>query len=68
MSVKEILREIESLPPDDRQKVLEGVRRLLAPEIPETPKPLRIQSLKGHRVLTPAISQAELAEELFRSS
>ncbi len=27
---------------------------------------LQIQSLKGHRVLTPVISQAELAEELFR--
>jgi hypothetical protein len=27
--------------------------------------PLRIRSLKGHRVLGPAISQAELAEEMF---
>ena len=26
---------------------------------------LQIRSLKGHRVLTPMISQAELAEELF---
>lgn len=26
---------------------------------------LRIRSLKGHRVLTPVFSQAELAEELF---
>lgn len=26
---------------------------------------LRIRSLKGHQVLTPPISQAELAEELF---
>ena len=26
---------------------------------------LRIRSLKGHRVLTPVIGQAELAEELF---
>ena len=67
MSVKEILREIEALPSDERQEVLEGVRRLLAPEIPESPEPLRIQSLKGHRVLTPVISQAELADELFRS-
>jgi prevent-host-death family protein len=25
----------------------------------------RFRSLKGHRVLTPAISQAELAEEMF---
>ena len=35
----------------------------------ETPKmsgsPLNIRSLTGHRVLTPIISQAELAEEIF---
>ena len=27
--------------------------------------PLRIRSIKGHRVLTPVISQGELAEEMF---
>ncbi len=27
--------------------------------------PLQIRSLKGHRVLTPIISQGELAEEMF---
>jgi antitoxin (DNA-binding transcriptional repressor) of toxin-antitoxin stability system len=27
--------------------------------------PLHIRSIKGHRILTPNISQAELAEELF---
>ncbi len=27
--------------------------------------PLQIRSLKGHRVLTPVFSQAELAEEMF---
>ena len=27
---------------------------------------LRIRSLKGHRILTPLISQADLAEEMFR--
>lgn len=27
--------------------------------------PLRIRSLKGHRVLTPVFSQAELAGEMF---
>ena len=26
---------------------------------------LQIRSLKGHRVLTPAVSQSELAEEMF---
>ena len=26
---------------------------------------LRIRSLKGHRILTPVISQADLAEEMF---
>jgi prevent-host-death family protein len=29
---------------------------------------LRIRSLKGHRVLTPVISQGELAEEMFGQS
>jgi len=29
---------------------------------------LRIRSLKGHQVLTPAISQADLAEEMFGHS
>jgi prevent-host-death family protein len=37
--------------------------------VPETEgaagAPLRIRSLSGHRVLTPVISQAELAAELF---
>jgi antitoxin (DNA-binding transcriptional repressor) of toxin-antitoxin stability system len=27
--------------------------------------PLQIRSLKGHQVLTPAISQGDLAEEMF---
>lgn len=27
--------------------------------------PLKISSLEGHRVLTPVISQADLAEEMF---
>jgi antitoxin (DNA-binding transcriptional repressor) of toxin-antitoxin stability system len=27
--------------------------------------PLPIRSLKGHRVLTPVLSQAELADEMF---
>jgi hypothetical protein len=34
MSVKEILREIEALPAEKRRNVLEGVRRLVEPEIP----------------------------------
>jgi len=33
-------------------------------EIPSA-APLRIRSLKGHRVLTPAVSQADLAEAMF---
>jgi prevent-host-death family protein len=28
--------------------------------------PFRVQSLKGHRVLTPVISQEELAEDMFK--
>jgi hypothetical protein len=34
MSVKEILREIEALPSEQRWSVLEGVRRLVESEIP----------------------------------
>ena len=33
-------------------------------ERPQAPR-LNLRSLKGHRVLTPAISQAEIAEEMF---
>jgi prevent-host-death family protein len=33
-------------------------------ERPQAPR-LNLSSLKGHRVLTPAISQAEIAEEMF---
>jgi hypothetical protein len=34
VSVKDILREIEALPSEERWTVLEGVRRLVEPEIP----------------------------------
>ena len=33
-------------------------------ELADAP-PLQVRSLKGHRVLTPIIAQAELAEEMF---
>ncbi len=43
------------------------VAMLIAPFIPAgSTAPLKIHSLSGHRVLTPAISQDELADELFR--
>jgi hypothetical protein len=35
VSVKEILQEIEALPPQDRWQVLEHTRHLLEPDIPE---------------------------------
>jgi antitoxin (DNA-binding transcriptional repressor) of toxin-antitoxin stability system len=43
------------------------VARLVAAvaEIAVPTSPLHIRSFKGHRVLTPVISQAELAEEMF---
>ena len=34
MSVKDILREIKARPSEERWTVLEGVRRLVEPEIP----------------------------------
>lgn len=45
----------------------QAVARLVL-AMPESPWPattLRVRSLKGHRVLTPTISQGELADELF---
>lgn len=36
VSVKEIIREIEGLPSNERWEVLESVRRLVEPEIPES--------------------------------
>jgi prevent-host-death family protein len=43
------------------------VAKLIAAGARETVSnaPLRIRSLKGHRVLTPVISQADLAGEMF---
>jgi antitoxin (DNA-binding transcriptional repressor) of toxin-antitoxin stability system len=43
------------------------VARLVPARADETAlrDPLRLRSLRGHRVLTPVISQAELADELF---
>jgi len=35
-------------------------------EEPVKSSELRIRSLRGHRVLTPVISQADLAEEMFQ--
>ena len=45
----------------------EAVARLVPalPQKPTSASPLRIYSLKGHRVLTPTVSQSELADELF---
>lgn len=43
------------------------VAKLVPASEPEQPQTLRLKlrSLRGHRVLTPVISQAEIAEELF---
>jgi len=43
------------------------VARLVSASPQETSRvtPLQIRSLTGHRVLTPVLSQSELAEELF---
>jgi prevent-host-death family protein len=41
----------------------------LVPPLEETVSPrtpLQIRSFRGHRVLTPIISQADLAEEMFK--
>jgi prevent-host-death family protein len=41
-------------------KLVSALKETVAPSTA-----LRIRSLKGHRVLTPIISQTELAEEMF---
>jgi antitoxin (DNA-binding transcriptional repressor) of toxin-antitoxin stability system len=41
-------------------KLVPAVEKVISPGTP-----LRIRSLKGHRVLTPVISQGELAEDMF---
>lgn len=42
-------------------KLISASEKAISPGVP-----LRIRALKGHRVLTPTISQDELAEEMFR--
>ena len=50
MSVKDILREIESLPSEQRWSVLEGVRRLVEPEIPASFKEGMEQIKRGEGI------------------
>jgi len=68
MSRAEIISEIPKLSHADRQAIL---RRIL--EVENGPEErqfvsgaaLHVHSLRGHRVLTPNISQSELADEVF---
>jgi hypothetical protein len=50
MSVKDILREIEALPSEQRWSVLEGVRRLVEPEIPASFKEGMEQIKRGEGI------------------
>jgi hypothetical protein len=50
MSVKEILREIEALPSEQRWIVLEGLRRLVEPEIPASFKEGMEQIKRGEGI------------------
>ena len=50
MSVKEILREIEALPSEQRWTVLEGIRRLVEPEIPASFKEGMEQVKRGEGI------------------
>jgi len=68
MSRAEIISEIPKLSHADRREIM---RRIMEVEGDVSEKEsasgstLKIQSLKGHRVLTPKISQSELADEMF---
>ena len=42
-------------------KLVSASEKAISPGVP-----LRLRALKGHRVLTPNISQSELADEMFR--
>ncbi len=42
-------------------KLVPALERVAAP-----PTPVRFRALKGHRVLTPAISQSDIADDIFR--
>lgn len=63
----EFVRQVESGNDVLLTRDSKPVARLVpATEKPAAPgSPLSIRSLKGHRVLTPVISQAELADEMF---
>ena len=50
MSVKEILREIEALPREQRWSVLEGIRRLVEPEVPASFKEGMEQIKRGEGI------------------
>ena len=50
MSVQEIIREIKSLPTDERWQVLESVRHMLEPEIPESFKEGMAQIKRGEMI------------------
>jgi prevent-host-death family protein len=61
--VKQVQAGHEVLFTQDNKPVAKLVSASEKESAPVTP--LQIRSLKGHRVLTPSISQSELAEEMF---
>ena len=61
--IKQVQAGDEVLLTQGNKPVAKLVSALEATVAPRTA--LRIRSLKGHRVLTPIISQTELAEEMF---
>lgn len=68
MSRAEIISEISKMSHADRQEILRRIMEFegdFCGNEPTSGSVLQIYSLKGHRVLTPAISQSELADEMF---
>ncbi len=71
MSVQEIIAELTKLKPEEIILVKARVDDManagrLQPDVGTAERgPFKIRSIKGHQVLTPDITQAELAEELF---
>jgi hypothetical protein len=68
MSRAEIISEIPKLSHADRRAILRRIMEVESDssEMESTSSSqIKVHSLKGHRVLTPKISQSELADEMF---
>lgn len=76
-TLEKIEAEVKQLPKADQEALREWLENMLEGGLEFTDEfkakikrgaagvPLQIHSLKNHRVLTPVVSQSEIAEEMF---